>query len=113
MRRSFLLALVVSGICAGQVISFSSALRQNAGFKNRSVPRNDDGSAPIDDLGFTINFFGKDRSQVYVNNNGNVTFDSALSTYTPFGLANTQREIIAPFFSDVDTRNSGSSLVTY
>jgi hypothetical protein len=64
-------------------------------------------------LGFNINFFGKTRGAAYVNNNGNLTFDSALATFTPFGLDNTQREIIAPFFADVDTRSPGSKLVTY
>ena len=89
------------------------AIRDLAGFRQRSIPRNDDGSAPLDQIGFTINFFGQQRSTVYVNNNGNVTFDSALSTYTPFGLEGTRREIIAAFFADVDTRPAGSALVTY
>ncbi len=89
------------------------AIRTNPGFNTKSIPRNDDGSAPLESLGFTINFFGKYRSSTYVNNNGNLTFDSSLATYTPFGLDSTQREIIAPFFADVDTRNPGSKLVTY
>lgn len=50
---------------------------------------------------------------MFVNNNGNITFDSALSTFTPFGLRRTEREIIAPFFADVDTRPDASKLVTY
>src|SRR5205814_486063 len=61
----------------------------------------------------SLNFFGQTYSNLYVNNNGNVTFDSSLSTYTPFGLSSTNRKIIAPFFADVDTRSSGSSPVTY
>ncbi len=88
-------------------------IRNNAGFNTNSIPANDDGSAPATTLGFTINFFGRQRSVVFVNNNGNVTFDSALATFTPFGLNNVSREIIAPFFADVDTRNSASRLVTY
>lgn len=47
-----------------------------------------------------------------MNNNGNVTFDNSLSTYTPFNLSTTSREIIAPFFADVDTRSAGDP-VTY
>jgi hypothetical protein len=89
------------------------AIRDLPGLRERSIPPNDDGSAPLDILGFTINFFGRQRSTVYVNNNGNVTFDSALATYTPFGLEGTRREIIAAFFADVDTRPAGSALVTY
>jgi hypothetical protein len=55
-------------------------------------------------LGFNVNFFGTEYSGVYINNNGNITFDNPLPTYTPFGLANTRSVIIAPFFADVDTR---------
>ncbi|MFN7936717.1 MAG: putative Ig domain-containing protein [Bryobacteraceae bacterium] len=88
-------------------------IRTNAGFRQKSIPANDDGSAPIESLGWTANFFGRMRSTVFVNNNGNITFDAALPTFTPFGLTNTGREIIAPFFSDVDTRPQGSALVTY
>jgi hypothetical protein len=64
-------------------------------------------------LGFTANFYGAQRSRVYVNNNGNVTFDAPLSNYTPFPLAAVNREIIAPFFADVDTRAARSGVVRY
>jgi hypothetical protein len=44
-----------------------------------------------------------------------VTFDAALSTFTPFPLLGTSRVIIAPFLADVDTRSSanGAQPVTY
>jgi hypothetical protein len=46
------------------------------------------------------------QSQLFVNNNGNVTFGSGLGTFTPFGLSGSiGRQIIAPFFADVDTRS--------
>ena len=91
----------------------AQAIRTNAGFRSASIPRNDDGSGPLVPLGFTINFFGRERAQGWVNNNGNITFDSPLATYTPFGLESTRREIVAAFFADVDTRPNGSALVTY
>ena len=62
---------------------------------------------------FPVDFFGRRYEQLWVNNNGNVTFDGPLSTYTPFGLDGDERVIIAPFFADVDTRASGSELVQY
>ena len=65
------------------------------------------------DLGFTVNFFGLSFSQLYINTNGNVTFDSPLAAYTPFNLTSTNRQIIAPFFADVDTRNSVSGTTTF
>jgi Nidogen-like/Bacterial Ig domain len=71
-------------------------------------------------IGFPINFFGTTYTNLYVNNNGNVTFGDLLSTYTPTPLinlvtsdANTITNIIAPFWADVDTRAALSSLVTY
>jgi hypothetical protein len=91
----------------------AQAVRNNAGFKSRAFARNDDLSTGLQDIGFVINFFGSRRAMAYVNNNGNITFDAPLATFTPFGLTGTQREIIAAFFADVDTRGPRSALVTY
>jgi hypothetical protein len=91
----------------------AQAVRRLEGFQKNSIPANDDGSSALVQLPFTINFFGRLRSSGYVNNNGNITFDAALATFTPFGLERTQREIVAAFFADVDTRNEKSSLVYY
>ncbi len=85
-----------------------------SGFTGNTLARNDDGSSPRTNIGFAINFFGLDYEQVFVNNNGNLTFDSALSTFTPFGLQNELgTRIIAAYFADVDTRNPQSGVVTY
>ncbi|MCT8127267.1 VPLPA-CTERM sorting domain-containing protein [Alishewanella sp. BS5-314] len=103
-------------LCLGACLTIFTALPASAaivsGFDSATLARNDDGSTGLIDLGFTANFFGVNFTQLYVNNNGNVTFDSALSTFTPFNLTATNRQIIAPFFADVDTRNSGNP-VTY
>jgi hypothetical protein len=81
------------------------------------LPPNDDGSTGLVDITSAfpdgLNFFGANFSSLYVNNNGNVTFESSLSTYTPFGLLTTQTPMIAPFFGDVDTRGEGSDVVRY
>jgi PKD repeat protein/lysophospholipase L1-like esterase len=77
------------------------------------LQRNDDGSSTAVDLPFEVDFYGERYERLWVNNNGNVTFDGPQSTYTPFGLVDTQSVIIAPFFADVDTRGSGSDLVRY
>ena len=69
------------------------------------LPANDDGSSDLVQLGFAANFFGTTYDGVYVNNNGNITFDNPLATFTPFGLTSaTTPPIIAAFFADVDTR---------
>lgn len=83
------------------------------GCRRNVLARNDDGSTGAVPLPFTPKFFGQDYSQTFVNNNGNVTFDGPLGTYTPFDLSSTDHAIIAPFFADVDTRNSASDRVTY
>lgn len=64
-------------------------------------------------LPFDIQFYGQTYSSLWVNNNGNVTFDDPLSTYVPFDLSQTGHVIIAPFFADVDTRGSNAGTVTY
>jgi hypothetical protein len=78
-----------------------------AGFDSNTLARNDDGSTGLVPLGFMLNFFGTQYDSLFVNNNGNVTFDFPLSTFTPFDLTTTGRVIIAPFFADVDTRLAG------
>lgn len=83
------------------------------GFNSSSLGANDDGSTGLLSLGFDANFFGTTYSEVFANNNGNLTFDAQLGSYTPFDLASASRVIIAPFFADVDTRGAGSDLLRY
>jgi hypothetical protein len=83
------------------------------GFDSTSMWRNDDESTGLLNIGFDVNFFGSTYSQLYVNNNGNVTFDESLFTYTPFNLYTAGRVIVAPFFADVDTRNLGSEVTKW
>jgi len=106
-------ALCVALLALSSVAAQAGAIRFASEFTDFTLPRNDDGSTGLVDIGFSINFFGVNRTQLFVNNNGNVTLDSALPTYTPFPLANTNRQILAPFFADVDTRNTGSNVVQY
>lgn len=77
-----------------------------------SIGRNDDRSSSRLALPFPINF-GTTQTSVYVNNNGNVTFTGSSSTWTPSRMTATTAARIAPFWADVDTRNSGSGVVTY
>lgn len=88
-------------------IAQAAAIRDVSVFNTNTLPRNDDGSTGLVPLGFDANFFGVMRNALYVNNNGNVTFDQPLATFTPFDLTSTGRQIIAPFFADVDTRSAG------
>lgn len=91
----------------------AGAVRGQSGFSTNVFGANDDESTELVEIGFTIDFFGIEHNTLYVNNNGNVTFDAPQSEYTPYDLTSTSREIIAVFFADVDTRGLGSGLVTY
>jgi len=75
------------------------------------MTRNDDNSSAVQNLGFTLNFFGTNYTQFYVNNNGNITFSGPLGSYTPAGPTGAALPIISPFFADVDTENAASGLV--
>jgi hypothetical protein len=85
-------------------VTTSTVAQIRNGFDANIVPANDDGSTDLIPLGFTINFFGTSYSGAYVNNNGNLTFDEPLITYTPEPLSSAGLTVIAPFWADVDTR---------
>ena len=53
------------------------------GFDQQSLPPNDDSSTGLIPLPFTINFLSNSESALYVNNNGNVTFDKSLGFIPP------------------------------
>jgi hypothetical protein len=82
------------------------AIRTIAGDNAHSLPAEDDDPSALASVGFNLNFFGVQSSQVYVNNNGNITFGQALAQFTPNGLDSNNGgiPIIAPYFADVDTR---------
>ncbi|MCC6587064.1 MAG: PEP-CTERM sorting domain-containing protein [Bryobacterales bacterium] len=99
------------------------------GFDSTADGRNDDGTyttggcnndsdggtcdgTPVS-IGFPINFYGSLRDSLFINTNGNVTFDIPLATFTPFSLDDAFRQIIAPFFADIDTRNPASGVVSF
>ncbi|GAB3965586.1 hypothetical protein GCM10029978_028650 [Actinoallomurus acanthiterrae] len=80
---------------------------------NRVVP-NDDQSGPKVSLPFTLNFKGRRFSELWVNNNGNVSFgERAFSDFTPEPFKDMTEPIIAPWWADVDTRARGTQPVRY
>ncbi len=104
-------ALLTGAILASTGSIFAGAIV--SGFNSSNLPANDDGSTGVLNIGFTVNFFGTDYSQLWANNNGNLTFTGSMGTYTPFDLYTNHTPIIAPFFADVDTRGTGSDLLRY
>ena len=106
-------ALAFAGLAAISGGAHAGAIHDASLFTN-ILPANDDGSTGQVGLGFTANINGTDFTQTYVNNNGNITFNNPLGTFTPSAISNGAfGPIIAPFFADVDTRAAGSNPVTY
>ncbi|MDI1476533.1 HYR domain-containing protein [Polyangium sp. y55x31] len=80
------------------------------------LPRTDDGWAADVPLGFPVVINGGTYTSVHVVNNGYVAFGASPPTYFNYWdlqLDTTWRTIIAPFMSDLDTRNPASDEVTY
>ncbi|MBN2218090.1 MAG: VCBS repeat-containing protein, partial [Pirellulales bacterium] len=73
---------------------------------------NDDNSTELLAIGFALNFYGNTYTEMYVNNNGNITFDEPLWDFVPDGFPQ-NTPIIAPFWADVDTRATGEVRVAY
>ncbi len=88
-----------------QVVPFSFVLAPDY--------RNDDHSTSAIAIPFQFNFFGQLHDSIYINNNGNISFDGPYGTFTAASFPSNQYKMIAPFWSDVDTRDSASGLVYY
>lgn len=131
-RGIFYVTASAGAISGTATLNVSTALRP--GFDVIAMERNDDGFTHTGEnsdhmeisynlapgqlpakvpLGFNIKFFGSPTSSVYINTNGNITFDGALSAFVPVPIIAGGRRIIAPFWADVDTRNFGSNVVKY
>ncbi len=65
---------------------------------------NDDASLGPLALPFTFSLYGTNYTDVYLNNNGNVSFDNPYWWYTSTGFPITT-PMVAPFWGDVDTRD--------
>ena len=102
---AFSLSIPILSGSAGD--AYAAAVRD--GFDTNILIGNDDDSTGAVNLGFSdnIKFFSFETDNLFVNNNGNISFDSALADFNPFDLSMTDRQIIAPFFADVDTRFTG------
>lgn len=74
--------------------------------------RNDDGFMAMN-LGFNVTLFGNTYNSLFINNNGNVSFNAGISAFIPTGPTGAAAPIISPFFGDVDTRDAASGVVHY
>ena len=94
------------------------AVRWLPGFASNTLPTGDDNSSGLVPFGFTADFVGRLYSGVYVNNKGNLTFDTSDPAFAPLaeagGLAGLEK-MIAPFWANVSTdpNAGGAGKVTY
>ena len=77
-----------------------------------AVPRNDDGSLYISDIGFPFSFCGSTYTDLYINTNGNLSFDNPVGQFSPNGFPYPEK-MVAPFWADVDTRNTACGQAWY
>lgn len=96
-------------VCA--ITTMKSLLPFGSPFGDSVLPSGDDG--PNVQLPFTYTFFGSTYDNVYVNNNGVLSFGSSFSstgTSTSQTFPITDGTLIAPFWSDVDTRHANAGV---
>ena len=74
--------------------------------------RNDDWSACVG-IPFTFCFYGQPVDSLFINNNGNVSIGTPNSTFTANSFPDAFYPMVAPLWSDVDTRGPSSGLVYY
>ncbi len=107
--KTAMLSAVILGFSAG-TNAYAGAIHDSNLFTT-VLPGNDDESTGLVALGFSVNFFGTNFSNLFVNNNGNVTFNDADPTFTPANITGASVPRLAPFFADVDT--GIGNVVTY
>ncbi|XP_071757273.2 alpha-tectorin [Centroberyx gerrardi] len=108
MASQIMLSLLLLGMISIVTSQGADPLYPIAGQQSARV---DDGSSPLITLQRPFFFFGNSYNQIYVNHNGHLTFNAAWSSYTPYQFpAHGSRDLIAPFWTDLDNRNNGQVL---
>ncbi len=74
---------------------------------------NDDGSSVLINIPFNFNFYGTTYTSLYINNNGNISFTAPYGSFTSNPFPDPTFEMIAPFWADVDTRDTTISGLVY
>ncbi|XP_059384609.1 alpha-tectorin [Carassius carassius] len=69
-------------------------------------PPAEDGSSDVIFLQQPFRYFGRTYNQIFVNNNGYLTFSEPLSAYNP--VLDNARDIVAPLWTRLDNRRGGT-----
>lgn len=96
-------------LCIPLDASFTTVVFDGVGGNGPANPldpcqRNDDDVTLSIPLPFTFNLYTSSYNTVFINNNGNLSFGSSFSTFTPSGFPVLGFPMVAPIWSDVDTR---------
>ena len=91
--------------------------KQSATFRTINRPRTynlsstDDGSSPSLSLGFTLDWFGTQYTNIYVNSNGGMVLDDGKGDFTEhinFDLRTASRPYILPLYTDLNPAANGT-----
>lgn len=113
LRTALVLAALSCALLATATPAFAlgpGAIRTPASFNASSVPAGDDTNLLVVGLPFTMNWNGTVYNQIYINMNGTCSFNgwyanNNAQNWTPsIPLTQTPYAVMAPFWSDVDTR---------
>ena len=74
---------------------------------------NDDEFSNVIVLPFNFSFYGTTYDSLYINNNGNISFDLPYSTFTANPFPDPTYNMLAPFWADVDTRSTNGGNVWF
>lgn len=111
-KSIFLAALLAAlfAVPAAAQAPLLSTLGGPRGYGSECLNRNDDGSSPEIDLSSAfpsgLQFFDGTYTSAFVNTNGNITFNGALRTFTPDPFPVAAQPMIAPYWADVDIRQT-------
>jgi hypothetical protein len=116
--RRWTSAAFTAATCVALAAPALTAQSIRSGFNSGALDNEDDISLSVADIGFSYNFYGLVDRKLWINNNGSVTLDGELltfdqdpTTFRTVALNSLDRHLLAPFYADVDTRNSAA--VTY
>lgn len=107
------LLLCALAVNSASAIELRSGYGGPEGYGELAMLPNDDSSSNLLNLPFSIQFFGNTYNSFFVNNNGNVSFGSPLSAYTPSPFPIASQPMIAPYWGDVDTRSQPGGGAVY
>ena len=104
MKLSSLFNGSAAAVLALVAVASQAQAVHDAGLFTTVLPANDDESTGLVNLGFSALINSTTYTQTYVNNNGNITFDNPLVTFTPSAISNGASARSSPRSSPTWTR---------